>query len=282
MPQRIRYAKASKEKGGRRDSLRAQACCILAGTLALLLLAGCAAFDHPPADTQASSGMALAKTPFLLANPWIEAEIRQFLAQPEVRDAFGFDPLSYENIFTVTLLEQRMSEQGIFRLFGTAANQDVYIQGRIFEDNASSRRHTGANGHDADAARRASMLDYLAADPQMLILYRNLLICHEVAHVVEWYALLQRQETIRYTGHGISDRIEIRILTNLLQTGKVRPEVYSELFLFYVTFLNQDAEPAADVARYYRQAVARFGAPTCAGDGGAKPGHQRSASACPR
>lgn len=261
---------------------RTPAFCFPAATLVVLLLTGCVAFDHPSAAALAPSGMAVKKTHFLLANPWIEAEIRQFLGQPEVRDVFGFDPLSYENSFTVTLLEQRMSEQGIFRLFGMTANRDVYIQSRLFKDNGSAGRQTGGNGQDADAAHRASMLEFLAADPKMQILYRNLLICHEVAHVVEWYALSQRREMTRYTGHGISDRIEIRILTRLLQTGKVRPEVYSKLFLFYVTFLNQDAEPIADVARYYRQAVAPYGALSRAIIDGTRADDLRPASTGPR
>ena len=248
----------------------------------VLLLAGCAAFDYPLPASQAPPGMAVKKTPLILDNPWIEAEIRQFLGQPEVSDIFGFDPLSYENRFTVTLLEQRMSEQGIFRLFGMTTNREVYIHSRLFIDNESSRKQVGAAiGQDADAARRASMLEYLAADPQMQMLYRNLLTCHEVAHVVEWYALSQRQEVVRYTGHGISDRIEIRILTRLLQTGKVRPEVYAKIFFFYATFLNQDAEPAADVARYYRQALSSFENLSSDRIDGTLPDYLRPASACP-
>ena len=112
---------------------------------------------------------------------------------------------------------------------------------------------------DPDTVRQQRMLRVLSADPDMLALYRNLLICHEIAHVGEWYALTQRGDVVHYTGHGIRDRAEMRILTRLLHAGKVRPEAYAKLFLFYATFMNQDAEPEDDVARYYRQALSPYG-----------------------
>jgi hypothetical protein len=113
---------------------------------------------------------------------------------------------------------------------------------------------------DPDADRKQRMLRVLSADPDMLALYRNLLICHEIAHVGEWYALTRRGEVVHDTGHGIRDRAEMRILTRLLHAGKVRPAAYAKLFLFYATFMNQDAEPEDDIARYYRQALSPYGA----------------------
>lgn len=197
----------------------------------------------------------------LRAHPWIEDEVRQFLGQQEVRDGLGFDPLSYQTPFTVTLLEQRLSDRGIFRMFGRTANQDVFIQARLFVNPAFPGTDAeGAHALDPDTARKAHMLRILAADSEMLVLYRNLLICHEVAHVGEWYALSQRGVLVRYTGHGVSDRAEIRILTRLLQAGKVRPAVFTKLFLFYATFMNQEAESEADVAQTYRQALEPPGA----------------------
>lgn len=279
MPNRIRSIKVLEPKARRREIERAFAAWFLAATLAVLLMAGCAVLNHPPSAAQASSGMTVNKTRLLLANPWIEIEIREFLGQPEVRDVLGFDPLSYETPFTLNLLEQRISKQGILRLFGATVNQNVYIHSRLFIDDASAGRPERGYDQNANAALRAFMLDRLSADPQVKVLYRNLLICHEVAHVAEWYALSQRQAVVRYTGHGISDRVEIRILTRLLQTGKIRPEVYAEVFLFYATFMNQDAEPEADVFRYYHQAVSSFDAISITSAGDPVRGGRRSPSA---
>lgn len=234
---------------------------ILSAMVVLYALVGCAASGRTDRAVPPPIGMVDGQNQPFRAHRWIEEEIRQFLGQDEVRDALGFDPLSYESPFTVTLLEQRLSDRGIFRMFGRAANQDVFIQARLFVN--PGRPEAGSDATqtlDPDTSRKANMLRILAADPEMLVLYRNLLICHEVAHVGEWYALTQRGALVRYTGHGVSNRAEIRILTRLLQAGKVRPAVFSKLFLFYATFMNQEAEPEEDLARTYRQALEPPGA----------------------
>jgi hypothetical protein len=244
---------------------------ILSAMVVLYALVGCAASGRTDRAVPPPIGMVDGQNQPFRAHRWIEEEIRQFLGQDEVRDGLGFDPLSYETPFTVTLLEQRLSDRGIFRMFGRAANQDVFIQARLFVNPASPE--TGPDAAlalDPDTARKANMLRILAADSDMRVLYRNLLICHEVAHVGEWYALTQRGALVRYTGHGVSNRAEIRILTRLLQAGKVRPAVFTKLFLFYATFMNQEAEPEGDLARTYRQALEPPGA--LAG------GHDRGAS----
>ena len=236
----------------------------------LLISAGCAASGRTVGPVALPIGMVVNENQRTEVQPWIKDEIRQFLGQDEVQDALGFDPLSYESPFTVTLLEQRLSDRGIFRMFGRAANQDVFIQARLFVN--PGRPEAGSDAAqtlDPDTARKVTMLRILAADPAMLVLYRNLLICHEVAHVGEWYALTQRGALVHYTGHGISNRAEIRILTRLLQAGKVRPAVFTKLFLFYATFMNQEAEPEEDLARTYRQALEPPGALAGSHDPGA-------------
>jgi hypothetical protein len=223
-------------------------------------LAGCAAYGHPPPSLEPPAGIEFKSSRLLEEHPWIKDEIRQFLDQEEVRAGLGFDPLSYETPFTLTLLEQRLTDQGIIRLFGTAANQHVYVRAGLFRPVTAGDGGTVAFLEtDPDTVRQQRMLRVLSADPDMLALYRNLLICHEIAHVGEWYALTRRGDVVQYTGHGIRDRAEIRILTRLLHAGKVRPEAYAKLFLFYATFMNQDAEPEDDVARYYRQALSPYG-----------------------
>ena len=230
---------------------------LLPWALAVLgILAACTVSGPAPQPHTPMEGLVVDDNPLLRAHPWIADEIRQFLVQEEVRDGLGFDPLSYETPFTVTLLEQRLSDRGIFRMFGRTANQDIFIQARLFVNPVAPLNETDmADAPDPETARKVNMLRILGADAEMLVLYRNLLICHEVAHVGEWYALSRRGNLVRYTGHGVSDRAEIRILTRLLEAGKVRPEVFAKLFLFYATFMNQDAESAEDVARTYRQAL---------------------------
>lgn len=233
----------------------------ICGCVAILLsLTGCAASHHPQPSRESTTGIEFKASRLLEQHPWIKDEIRQFLDQEEVRAALGFDPLSYENPFTLTLLEQRLTDQGIIRMFGTAANQNVYVRAGLFRPFPAGDAGTAAFLEtDPDTVRKQRMLRVLSADPDMLALYRNLLICHEIAHVGEWYALTQRGEVVRYTGHGIRNRAEMRILTRLLHAGKVHPEAYAKLFLFYATFMNQDAESQDDIARYYRQALSPYG-----------------------
>jgi len=235
---------------------------VICGCVAiLLLLTGCAASHHPQPSLEPSAGIEFKTSRLLEEHPWIKDEIRQFLDQEAVRAGLGFDPLSYETPFTLTLLEQRLTDQGIIRLFGTASNQNVYVRAGLFRPvTAGDGATVGLLETDPDTVRKQRMLRVLSADPDMLVLYRNLLICHEIAHVGEWYALTQRGEVVHYTGHGIRDRAEMRILTRLLHAGQVRPEAYAKLFLFYATFMNQDAEPEDDIARYYRQALSPYGA----------------------
>jgi hypothetical protein len=234
---------------------------VFGGIAILLLLTGCAAPGHPQPSPESPAGIEFKTSRLLEQHPWIKDEIRQFLDQEEVRAGLGFDPLSYETPFTLTLLEQRLTDQGIIRMFGTASNQNVYVRAGLFRPVAAGDGGTvGLLETDPDTVRKQRMLRVLSADPDMRALYRNLLICHEIAHVGEWYALTQRGEVVHYTGHGIRDRAEMRILTRLLHAGKVRPEAYSKLFLFYATFMNQDAESQDDIARYYRQALSPYGA----------------------
>ena len=231
------------------------------GIAILLLLTGCAAAHYPQPSPEPPAGIEFKTSRLLQEHPWVKDEIRQFLDQEEVRAGLGFDPLSYETPFTLTLLEQRLTDQGIIRMFGTASNQNVYVRAGLFRPvTAGDGGTVGLLETDPDTVRKQRMLRVLSADPDMLALYRNLLICHEIAHVGEWYALTRRGEVVHYTGHGIRDRAEMRILTRLLHAGKVRPEAYSKLFLFYATFMNQDAESQDDIARYYRQALSPYGA----------------------
>lgn len=95
----------------------------------------------------------------------IADEIRQFLHQKEVRDGLGFDPLSCETPFTVTLLAQRLSDRGIFRMFGRTDNQDIFIQARLFVNPVAPPTDTdAAHAPDPDTARKVNMLRILGAD----------------------------------------------------------------------------------------------------------------------
>lgn len=194
--------------------------------------------------------------------PWIAAEIRAFLSRPAVVAALGFDPLRYENPITIRILEERLGERDALKLFGRTDNAQISIKGYLFPEagqagedetdvipiNPKVRFDRQVHPHP----QRRAMLTQLLADPELLALYRNLLVAHEVAHVGEWYALEKRKAVVRYTGHGISNRVEMRILARLLAVGEVDRDLFRRTLNFYVQYLNNEAEPPASIAAFAR------------------------------
>jgi hypothetical protein len=217
-----------------------------------LLGAGCAGFTDPPTGVRIYTPARLAQS------PWIENEIRAFLGKAEVREALGFDPLRHESPITIRILEERLGERDAFKLFGRTDNARVSIKSYLFPEiaadddgdvlqlNPKVRFDRRVDPHP----QRRAMLTQLLADPDLMVLYRNLLVAHEVAHVGEWYALKQRGEVVQYTGHGISNRVEIRILGKLLGSGHIDAALFSRTLAFYVRYLNNEGEPPEAISAF--------------------------------
>lgn len=220
------------------------------GVIHLLFWVGCAGVPPSTSNLRIYTPISLKST------PWIEREIRAFLGLPPVQVALGFDPLNHENPITINILEERLNERDALRLFGRTDNARVTIKGYLFPDAAATddgdilsvnpkvRFDRRVDPHP----QRREMLAQLLADPDLLALYRNLLVAHEVAHVGEWYALKKQGKVARYTGHGISNRVEMRILAGLLEAGYIGEALFSRTLAFYVHYLNNEAEPPETIA----------------------------------
>ena len=229
----------------------------------LLFCAGCTALPRSTSNLRIYTPTPIKKT------PWIEHEIRAFLGLAPVREALGFDPLNHESPITIKILEERLNERDALKLFGRTDNAQVSIKGYLFPEddgvtvgdtiqvNPKVRVDRQVNPHP----QRRAMLDQLLADPELLALYRNLLVAHEVAHVGEWYALRERGEVVQYTGHGISNRVEMRILGGLLAAGYIDGPLFSRTLNFYVHFLNNENEAPESIAAYARTQRGRASGP---------------------
>jgi hypothetical protein len=67
---------------------------------------------------------------------------------------------------------------------------------------------------------------------------------------LEWYALKQRGELIQYTGHGITNRAEMRILAGLLKAGYIHAALSERTLAFHVHHLNNEAEAPEGIAAF--------------------------------
>jgi hypothetical protein len=67
---------------------------------------------------------------------------------------------------------------------------------------------------------------------------------------LEWYTLKQRGEVVQYTGHGITNRAEMRILADLLKAGYIHAELFKRTLAFYVHYLNNEAEAPEAIAAF--------------------------------
>lgn len=233
----------------------------------ILLNLGCAQLNTP------ASGLRIYTPIRLRETPWIEREIRAFLGLSPVRKALGFDPLTYNDPIAIHILEERLNERDALRLFGRTDNAQVSIKGYLFPGTAATddgdilpvnpkvRFDRRVDPHP----QRRAMLAQLLADPDLLALYRNLLVAHEVAHVGEWYILKKQGKVVRYTGHGISNRVEMRILAGLLEVGYIDEALFGHTLAFYVQYLNNEAEAPESIAAFgdcRRQSAGGHQAPT--------------------
>ena len=211
------------------------------------LFSGCAVSQRTVQSPGNGCALSFETGGFIERYPWIRTEIRTFLAQEEVRSALGFDPLDYDQPILIHILEHRLSDRADLDVFGRTVNEYVSVSGHIFVGSGSQSLPGPALAGGPLCQKRAEMLSALTARPSLLILYRNLLVAHEVAHVAEWYALMQTGENVRLTGHGITNRVEVKILTHLYRSGKTDPETYVRMLHFYKKYLNEENQPSAEI-----------------------------------
>ena len=191
-------------------------------------------------------------TKFIEAYPSVKDEIVYFLSQEEVKKAFGFDPLTYKDQIVLNI-----SEGSILQGYGVHYDESAWINGYLFS-NANPELELIQKGFKSHQYQKdIDMLKELRADKEMLKLYRGLLVTHEIAHVIEWHTK-NTKNPLLLTGHGVTNRIEIRILTNLYQSGKVPLKTCEKIIGFTEKYLNSMKQPKAEIDDYYKNNFINF------------------------
>lgn len=207
------------------------------------------------------SSLQFKPTPFIQQNPWVKDEITDFLNQQEVRDALGFDPLNYKPMILevkegVSDHPEKKYGPKYARLvdptsFGIQYDELTWINAYFFSNKDPEpylitqelRRTLGKELKKEDYQEYLDKLTELREDPEMLKLYRGLGVAHEIAHIRTYYSYDEGNPLINLTDHGFTNRMEIKILTNLYKSGKVELEMCEKIINFFEKYLNINDNP---------------------------------------
>jgi len=173
-------------------------------------------------------------TDFVRKHSWVKDEILSFLSQEEVKKELRFDLLNYNNTLNLSV-----QEGSILIGYGTAYNDGTaWINDYLFsnKDPEVDLIRDGVNKEKYQ--RDLDKLRELREDKEMLKLYRGLLSTHEIAHIVEFYSA-REGSPITLTGHGVNDRIEVKILNNLYNSGEIDNNMYNKVIDFLEKYSNQ-------------------------------------------
>ncbi len=185
-------------------------------------------------------------TPFIYQNPWVKHEIINFLDQQEVIDALGFDPLNYKKSI---ILEVAEYSTHITEEFATEFRGSIWISAYLFSDKDPEPYFISMGLEKEKYQKKLEMLTELRSDPEMLKLSRGLTIVHEIAHVWEGH-----NEGSILTGHGVTYRIEVEVIENLYNSGKVDLEMCKKMFDFFEKYMNnRPTQPKTTIDRYFQE-----------------------------
>jgi hypothetical protein len=186
-----------------------------------------------------------ARTRHIVAQPWITAEVLDFLALEEVHDALGFDPLLFDKPITITISAQHFPKS-----FGQQINAEVQIDSYIFSD-GEYEYALNRQGISLDNYRdQIAMLKELRHNPAMRYLFRNLVIVHEISHVREYYSYSEAR-VLTLTGHNVTDRIETDVLIRLYRAGKIDRCLCENTYRFSEKYRNSNHEGKKEIEDYY-------------------------------
>ena len=195
-------------------------------------------------------------TPFIYQNPWVKHEIINFLDQQEVRDALGFDPLNYKKPITLEITEHNkkvIKGEDKDRIIGAGKTYKyIWINAHLFS-NQDPEPYLISQGFEKENYQEfLDMLTELRQDSEMLELYRGLTIVHEIAHrrLIDSYS---EGKEIVLTDHGFTNRIEIKVLTNLYKSGKVDLEMSEKIIHFFEKYLNNEQQPQHEIDKYLKK-----------------------------
>ncbi len=185
----------------------------------------------PETFTPDFSVLTFETTDFIEASPWARREVEAFLGLPEVREALGFDPLAFRQI--IVELKPYDPEKG----FGSQCRERILINAVLYSPAANE---------PAPDSLRSRMLRELGRDREMLVLYRNLLVTHELAHLGEWY-FGREGSPVTLTRHDVTRRMEIKVLANLYRSGRVSQAMCRQIVDFFQRHMNMEGQTDEEI-----------------------------------
>ena len=208
--------------------------------------------SEPTTEQEKPKGISVKEYKYVFENPWIKEEIKQFLSRDEVKRGLGFDPA--DGSFLLVIIPTAPSgEFGRSREENGIGNIDVngilydgsekmFI--KRFRENGFTDKEVKT---DRNIQRTLAIFRKIIKDKNVLKLYRNLLICHELSHQGAAQNLIPWE---RETGHTATTRVESWILKNLYDSGKADKENCRAILDIYrdvsAAIGNQDQEPLED------------------------------------
>lgn len=147
------------------------------------------------------------------------------------------------------MIETDIKEFDISNGYGFCIDKkDIKINGYLFSRN--DPYDDAGGGIRLSREDKINLIEYktLTDNYSSLKVYLNLIVIHELAHIGEAGTI------VRLTGHGVTDRIETKILSILYASKKISKETFSQIFSFLENYRNISNEPKEKI-RDYKKAV---------------------------
>jgi len=203
--------------------------------------------------TTGCTGLIFRQTTFIQENSWVKEEIISFISKDEIRRILGYNPLNSGKKIQLSIFES-----SILGGFGRTYSDDgtIEIDAHLFSKN-DPRKYVEEQGMEYDENKEIfKLFDVLVkSDEKILRLYRDLLVVHELSHAGERFSLIGEEKE---TKHGVTTRIEIKILTELLLAGEIDKETYEFLFDIYKKYMNDDKEDENVIEEYRSQVLINY------------------------
>src|SRR3989338_11625418 len=259
------------------------------GSAAMMALAtgGCSVLSEgaSPLESMVNlfepNSLRFAPTKIFEENLWIEDEIRQFLSQRDVLDVLGRDPQNYDRQINVII-----SDSSITMGHGLTNDVNIDLNGVMYLPKHYSKKEIAQAVHEqyskdyrqnyadefnhvvdlrTEELYRSNLV--LVEDLEFARIYRNLLVAHELSHAFANTEIIYDKDgkvinNYAETGHGVTNRTEIKIATNLYKSGKISKEMWGKIFDYHLKYKNNDKESDKQVLAYRRNVLAEDSLPS--------------------
>lgn len=202
---------------------------------------------------------------FLEHHPAVIEEMNNCARLPEVPEVLSYDPLKNDSPITLHISEAGYTGIDSGR---TMDGTNAWIDGWMYHPQLPAYSHfleesifnagplpgeTKLQFHQRVEEKARHLYEArstLLNDKELAFWYRCGVIVHELSHLKAKQQAGYREHE---TGHGITDRVEVRLFTLLYHHGKISPHLWQRLFTFHTTFSNDSREDWKNIFRYHNR-----------------------------